>query len=378
MQNKLISSVVPNLHVVLVHLGRAPAPHLWVNLECLVTRFENIQFVFVSDRDHPQVSKIPKLILFRYEADDGTMILLKSLTHDSKFRSGFWKLTIERFIALKEFHKSIPNSRIMHIESDILLLPDFPFEVFSTLEKLAWQRVDASRDVASIFFSPKYSETDWFVNELMKLLQVNRSTTDMTGLNQIRTSNPERIKILPSFSTELGSEVVEPSESKESLGLELSDGVDLFKGIFDPAAFGMWLTGSDPRNYYGKQVLFDTGEILRGGTYVNPSNLIYVFNEPDRFYCQSAHGQVRIWSLHVHSKDVRLLGSKWQERLAQVVKYSTLNQVISEFRLKSLFILACSNVRDRTFLSWVLHIPKLRPISGRILSLRSIITNILR
>lgn len=373
MQNESISRVLPNLYVTLVHLGRTPAPHLWLNLESLVSRFENIKFVFISDREHPQLVKNSNLEFFIYESDDETNNSLNRLTHDSKFRSGFWRLTIERFVALKKFHNSSPNSRIIHIESDILLLPEFPFETFSMLNKLAWQRVDKSRDVASIFFSPNYSETAWFVKELLNLVHVNRLTTDMTALNQIRISNPERINVLPSFSTELTLEALEHSERMESLSLELSEDADLFNGIFDPAAFGMWLTGSDPRNYYGKQILFDTGEILRGGTYLNPSKLVYVFTEPDRLFCFSSNGQARIWSLHIHSKDTRLLGPKWQERLAQVVECSASYQVISEFSLKSLFKLAASNARDRTFLSWIMHIPKFRPILDGILHLRSII-----
>jgi hypothetical protein len=281
-------------------------------------------------------------------------------------------------VALKKFHHSTQNSGIIHIESDVLLLPNFPFEAFPSLDKLSWQRVDESRDVASILFSPSYVETVWFIDELMNLMHANRMTTDMTGLHHIRINNPERVNVLPSFSRELGSEIVESTDAVESLERDLSSGVDLFKGIFDPAVFGMWLTGSDPRNYYGKQTLFDTLEILCGGTYLNPSHLEYIFVEPDSLYCQGEFERVRIWSLHVHSKDIRLLGSNWQDRLRTVVELSASNQVISEFRLNSLLNLALSNLRDRTFLSWILHIPKLHPILDLILRLRSTIRNIFR
>jgi hypothetical protein len=361
------------LKVVLVHLGDAPAEHLWENLRSLLIRFHNIDFVLVSDRQHSEAPESPRLTFYRYCRDHQTRLVFEGLVHDSKFRSGFWLLTLERFIALEKYHASNPNSMIIHIESDILLLPNFPFEAFQKLTKLSWQRVDDTRDVASILVLPKYSETVWFIRAMMELLGAKNDLTDMTLLNSLRIAYPDRITVLPSFSPELDAEIRWNGEFNQMLPLQLSTGLELFNGIFDPAAFGMWLTGSDPRNYYGRQILFDTEEIVKGGTYVNPARFKYILTKSAQLYCKSNDKQIRIWSLHVHSKDVRLLGRNWEERLTQLVEFSDLGQVMSEFNFKTLLKLMISNLQNRTFLSWILHIPKLKPILPIIRHLRSMI-----
>lgn len=378
MANKDLVNGLPHLKVVLVHIGDAPAVHLWENLRSLLSRFPNNEFVLVSDREHSQAPKNSRLTFFQYYRDQEAQNTLEGLAHDSKFRSGFWQLTLERFFALEKYHAFNPGTKIIHIESDILLLPNFPFEAFDKLPKLAWQRVDDTRDIASILVLPSFHETAWLINEMLKWLSDNNSLTDMTLLNSIRVANPKRIDVLPSFSIELDAELPWNGELNGKLALELSSDEGFFNGIFDPAAFGMWLGGSDPRNYYGRQILFDTSEILSGGTYVNPARFKYVFNNQGQLFCIGEHSQTRIWSLHIHSKDLRLLGGNWQERLSQLVELSDLGQKITEFQFRSLLKLAISNLQNRTFVSWILHIPKLKPILAIIRRLRSMIRPVRR
>ena len=373
MSNRDLPANLPMLKVVLVHLGDAPAEHLWENLRSLLFRFHNIDFVLVSDRQHSEAPESPRLTFFQYYRDHETRLILEGLVHDSKFRSGFWSLTLERFFALEKYHACYPNAKIIHIESDILLLPDFPFEAFENFTKLAWQRVDDTRDIASILVLPSYDETQWFAREMRKLLSPSNVLTDMTLLNSLRAANPNRITILPSFSPELDTEILWNGEFNQLLPLQLSTGLEFFNGIFDPAAFGMWLAGSDPRNYYGRQILFDTAEIIKGGTYVNPARFKYILGKPGQLYCKSNSAQIRIWSLHVHSKDLQLLGRDWEERLTQLVELSALEQVMSEFKFKTLVKLINLNIKNRTFLSWLLHIPKLKPVLPIIRRVRSMI-----
>lgn len=358
------------LKVVLIHLGKAPAQHLWVNLESLLKRFIEVEFVLISDKAHLEPPKNSKLVFFQYLRSESISQVLDSLDHDLTFRSGFWKYTLERFIALEQYHRTDPETKIIHIESDILLFPEFPFDSFLALEKLAWQKVDESRDVASVFFSPHHIESGWLVSQLLHLLQNHNHLTDMTGLNLIRKCNPTRVDTIPSFSAELGIQVLREGDQNTSLMLDLSKNFSLFDGIFDPAAYGMWLSGSDPKNYHGRQILFDTEEIVKGGTFVDPSQLRYVLSESDQLFCVSKYESVRIWSLHIHSKDLRLLGNDWHQRLRHLVSLSSIGQVRSEFHPRTLLMLILSNIRDKTFMSWILHTPKLKPILVLVLKLR--------
>ena len=79
-------------------------------------------------------------------------------------------------------------------------------------------------------------------------------------------NNLNRIQVIPSHSPLLGMDLFQEGSERKELSDDLSRDFVKFGGIFDPAVFGMWLTGSDPRNYYGKQIIFDTKEIVGGGT----------------------------------------------------------------------------------------------------------------
>jgi hypothetical protein len=362
-----------HMRLVLVHLGDAQAEHLWLNMKSILKRFPKIEIAFISDRYHQQLPVDSRVSFFQYQRTEVDRTILTNLEHDSKFRSGFWQFTIERFLALEQYHQTCPSSKVLHIESDILLMPNFPFEAISKILKLAWLRVDENRDVAAILYSPSLNETTWLIREIHKEIMKNSLITDMTSLNQIRRNNQNRIQVIPSHSPLLGMDLFQESPERKELSDELSRDFFKFGGIFDPAVFGMWLTGSDPRNYYGKQIIFDTKEIVGGGTYIDPSRLKYSISEDGELFCGIGCDAVRIWSLHVHSKDLRLFGDEWRSRLESLVIQSKNGIVVTEFHLKTLLKSIHSNFRDRTMISWVLHVPKLAPFVKFLRKLRSTI-----
>jgi len=361
------------MRLVLVHLGDAQAKHLWLNMKSILSRFPKIEIAFVSDRVHPQLPADSRVMFFQYHRTDEAAKILTNLAHNSKFRSGFWHYTLERFLALEQYHRSHPDTKILHIESDILLLPNFPLDAISKILKLAWLRVDENRDVAAILYLPNLHETTWLVSEILKEVSKNSLITDMTSLNQIRKNHPDRVQVLPSYSPLLGTDALQEGFQQIELSHELSEDFVEFGGIFDPAVYGMWLTGSDPRNYYGRQIHFDTNEIVKGGTYINPSLLKYSSSEGGGLFCNSGFGPVRIWSLHVHSKDFRLFTEEWSSRLESLVIQTEKGVVVTEFHPKTLLKLIYSNFRERTMISWVLHIPKLAPFVRYLRKVRSTI-----
>ena len=363
----------PIFKVVLVHLGESHADHLWINLESLLKRFTEVHFVLISDKPHPRIPSNSRLEFFQYHRLANFEASLDNLSHDQKFRSGFWKYTLERFFALSQYHDLNPEVKVLHIESDILLLPDFPFNSLASLTKLSWQRVDDERDAASILFTPNNVETTWFVDQFIRLIERQNRITDMSGLRQIRMANNSRIQVLPSFSLSLGSQISWKNVNDTELARELSVDFEILGGIFDPAAFGMWLTGSDPRNYHGKQILFDTKTIVRDGTFINPSKFFYNLSPSRELFISTRFGKARIWSLHVHSKDLRLFGENWESRLRHLVNLSGQSEVFAEFHLKTFLRLIASTWREGTFLSWILHFPRIKPFFLSILHLRSML-----
>ena len=373
MPNKLHHKETGTMRLVLVHLGEAQAEHLWSNMRSLLKRFPSIEIVFVSDKFHSQLPEDLRIKKFLYQRTKLAAEIFSNLAHDTKFRSGFWHYTLERFLALEQYHKTCPDAKILHIESDILLLPNFPLDAISNILKLAWLRVDENRDVAAILYLPNFKETKWLVSEILQEISKDPLTTDMISLNQIRKNNVNRIQVLPSYSPLFGLDLIQESPERIKLSTELSQSLISFGGIFDPAVFGMWLTGSDPRNYFGKQIIFDTKEIVSGGTYIDPSFLTYSMSGDSELFCNIGNESVRIWSLHVHSKDLRLLGEEWKSRLLSLVIQSGKGDVVTEFHRNTLFKLVQSNFRDKTMISWLLHIPRLSPIMKFLRKLRSTI-----
>jgi hypothetical protein len=364
-----------NLKLVFVHLGKAKANHLWHNLNSVQVRFPDLEIVLISDRFHKELLKLPKVHFFEYKRNEDAVQRLQLLKHDLKFRSGFWRYTIERFMALSEYHQANPDFPILHIESDILLLPGFPFDKVLNLEKLAWLRADTHRDVAALFFTPGWQQTNWLMSEILEEIAHDPFATDMSALNKIRKDHREKITIFPSYSHKVQCGITWEGQINNELTEELSLNSEYFEGIFDPAAFGMWLTGSDPRNYYGKQIIFDTEEIINGGSYVDPSIFKYEFGNGGSLTAKFSESEVKIWSLHVHSKDQKLLGIAWEERLQNLVIRSRQGRIYSEFKPRILFDLVQSNFRDRTFISWILHIPMIRPFFSFLRKFRSILGN---
>lgn len=373
MPNNSPRSFPDDCMLVLVHLGSSPANHLWLNMKSILKRFPEIQIAFVSDQNHPNRIEDKRIKFFQYQRASHTVEAFALLAHDKKFRSGFWQYTLERFLALNQFHQTCPQVKILHIESDILLLPNFPFKKIFDTSKLAWMRVDENRDVAAILYSPNGTETAWLASEILQHMSRDSLVTDMTSTNRIRKSNSDRITVLPSYSSLLGKYPIRESDKDTYILKELSESFEEFNGIFDPAAIGMWLTGSDPRNYYGKQIFFDSREINMGGTFFDPSLLKYSFSDDGELFCRFDDNLVRIWSLHVHSKDPLLLGEDWQSRLENLVSQSDKGIVISQFHLKILLKLLSSNFQEQTLVSFILHLPQLRPLMRILRELRSII-----
>jgi hypothetical protein len=361
------------MKLVLVHLGNANAGHLWKNLDSLLSKFNSLEVVLVFDHLANLPTPKSRVEYFEYVQTEQIKRAFEKIGFDLRFREGFWQLTLERLFALQQYHETNPDTPILHIESDVLLFPDFPFEVFSSTKKLSWLRVDDDRDVATILFSPNSEETNWLGEEVLCCLSADPLITDMKALNRIRKMNEDRIQTAPSFSSLLAKEINWKGANSKKLVRQLSENSALYNGIFDPAAIGMWLSGSDPRNYYGVRRIFDTEEILLGGTYVDPSNLEYRLTKEGSLLCSSGGAWIQIWCLHVHSKDIRLFSSGWEKRLEKLIQTSKLGKIHKEFDLACLVKLILANMKNHTLIGFVLHMKGLWWLKRILVGGRSII-----
>jgi hypothetical protein len=165
-------------------------------------------------------------------------------------------------------------------------MSDFPLSVIESLDVLAWTRFNDVRDVATFIYSPNHKEIAWVVEEIKKLIVTDRLITDMTSLSHISARNVDRVKILPST----------PSELKEGE-----------HGLFDPAAYGMWLTGQDPRNRWG--FLHKYIPLLDSDS--KPENFSYIVKKEGRIEISDVKKSYSLYNLHIHSKRKVLFGQNW-------------------------------------------------------------------
>ena len=282
------------MRLVFVHLGPSKAPHLTRNIQRLSTLFPDLRItVIVSTISSLEIRDNPSIAIFQYKNTNEVNERLERLLYNPKFRSGFWRYSLERIFALEQYHYTCKDEKLLHLESDCLVLPNFPFGKFAEFEKLAWTRDTDIADVATILFLPNYNESSWLAKEVTELLFDNFELTDMTALNTIARANTERVHLLPSKSE------------------EIYQGNSYWDGIFDPAGYGVWLTGQDPRNNFGFVIRGKIGS----NTLVKPSCFDYTFIANGELLLKDELGTIPLYNLHIHSKNLLLFSNFWKTTL---------------------------------------------------------------
>lgn len=299
------------MHLVFVHLGVSPATHLWLNLQRCQGLFPNLPITLIySDERFIKENNIPNINYYRYSENTDLDSPINKLTHNIRFRNGFWRYSIERLFALTEWHLLHPNVHLIHIESDILLMPNFPFDQISKVEKLAWCRFNETHDVASIVYSPSAIHTEWLTDRINETLVTDNGLTDMTALRMIQRQHSGQIRYLNGDS----------------------DGVQ-FIGEFDAAPYGMWLCGRDPRNHWG----FIRRFLELPESDINVSSTRFYFSKDKSLFVSNRDGvKLPLYNLHVHSKVNALFGRKWDITLKLIVLTSRIRFPSSWFSFTSM------------------------------------------
>ncbi len=289
------------MKVVFVHLGPARAPHLKRNIAQINRDFPNVEIILITSQDaHSSLANLKSVENYKYSRIAEVSQTIDSLEHNPKFRKGFWLYSLERIYALRQWAEKQPGEAFLHIESDVLLMKDFPIRKIFELKTMAWTRHSEGADVATFLYSPNFNEIDWVSSEITDIVKSDKKSTDMSALAKISLSNPERVKILPSNIEEHRI----PSNKQEDIAF--------FGGIFDPAAFGMWLTGQDPRNNLGIIRKF----ISLPGADVDPANYRYQSRPLGTLKIVLDRESVPIFNLHLHNKRLSLFGRFWTLYLA--------------------------------------------------------------
>jgi len=353
------------MRLVFIHLGRKFPKHLELNIKRHLEVFPNIPISIVYNlsekKEKLNLNPFNSLDYYKYTKDEKTLQIFNKLNHDSGFRNNFWNITLERFYALEKFHNERPNEKILHIESDVLLLPNFPWEKFNSLDKVWYTRYNSEKDVASLLFSPNSKKTNQMVELISIALENNPNLTDMTALSILSHNFDQQFKILPS-SPKLKNSLLNNYNTCVNEKSSIYENFNLFGGIFDPAPFGMWITGQDPRNHFGFTQVKSRNIIESGDSYVDPSKFRYKLNNLGELSV-SINGTITyLWSLHVHSKNKKLFNKNWILELRKFVDRSQSDKQFSLFSINVLVDLLNANIKQKTLIRFLLNMPYLRKL----------------
>lgn len=355
-----------SLKIVLVYLGKKIPDYFWDNVRHLLKIQDKYPIHVIASTSEPRNSVIhDRIKYFKYNPSREIDESLSKLEIDQKFRDGFWRYSLERLFVLTQHHKHIPSERILHLESDILIMPNFPFSNFKNIESIFWSRVDASRDVASIVFLPTNSVSEKLEKSMLEIIKETKSIDDMKIMSKIARDNKVPIDLLPSISSPISSLVNKDIMKAKSDTKLISRNFNVFNGIFDSASIGIWLTGTDPRNYFGVTKRFENSHLIANGVYVNPEFAEYEINELGHIGIRELDSFTPIYNLHIHSKNRKYFQDDYLALLRQDVNLSKQRKMIKTFSFQVLSALVVQNWRQRTllrFLTWLPLIQKAKKL----------------
>jgi hypothetical protein len=299
---------VPNdIKLIFIHLGPEAPKHLWDNISGVRKRFPEVTILLVlNSPDNISKATQKGIEVFKYlatrEVDD--ILESSSSEFDFSFRSGFWRYSLERLFALCAVHEYLGDQKVVHIESDLLMMSNFPWDVFVDLDKMCWLNFNEESDVAAILYSPTLAKTRRFYSHLISQLREDLKLTDMTVLSRIRKAHLQDYQLLPSASPSIARH----NDAKPDP--LIYENYQTFKGYFDPAALGMWNLGQDPRNGFG----FARRFVSMPEATVNPANIkLQTFKD---FTLRDQYEDT-IFNLHVHSKNRKILRGSNHQNLSR-------------------------------------------------------------
>jgi hypothetical protein len=342
-----------NIEIVFVHLGSNKVDHLIANIKLIRNFFPEVSINCVVSDHSPLLGELPSYVnTLVYKASLQTQNLLQNKVQDASFRGGFWRYTFERLIAINLVYTNRANNSncsLLHVESDVLLLPNFPFSRLKNLSHIHWLPVNSDKDAASLMYFPNARLTGDFVNDLHNYLETTNEVNDMRALRFLRSNFPSKYRLLPTFNSNF-------PKLENRTGKNTSE-TTFFDGIFDAAVIGMWLTGIDPRNCYGFTKYFATSKLLESEFFIDPSPYPFKFIDKQGLYLVNNSFCLPVYNLHIHSKSEKLFSQNWDLELKKLVNYSILKKPRTMFSFNIFVGLIQSNFSNSTLCEFIYNSP---------------------
>lgn len=285
---------------VFVHLGGKVPRYLKKNLIRHLSVFPKVPLLVICD--NPDVAKtIESLGVSTYlRSSSFEYVTRQAFGYSPKFRNGFWDSTFNRLIAVSEWLLLNPSTKVLHIESDVILTADFPWASLTREHNALWFEVNEDHDCAALLFLPDAGAADWLMVELGKAIALDPSLTDMTALSVVRARGDARVRLFPTLREE---------------SFDLID-TGHFEGVFDAATLGMYVLGRNPRNFYGiTQLRKPTPE-----HFVDPLKFEFESSGEGLIRVSNKFGSTKVFNLHVHSKSSKVFSKSGNKYIANMLE----------------------------------------------------------
>lgn len=309
--------IFPKPVIVFVHLGSTWKEYINVALQQVNTFNADLDIYLICDKIHfPQITSTAIKLIATEDLNKNTNHLEFDMALKNTFGifdhgTGLFKYASERFFYICDFMQQYKLFDVIHLESDVMVYCDLDYN-YTIFENIIDGRSclgatfdSDDRCVPSILFI-KGEVINYLVDYLTKATYEN--IYDMYAIGSFRKNNLELCLALPIIFPEY----VEKFAIKNLLGkVSLSPNIfykyaDHFDSIFDAAAIGQYLGGTDKMHGYCEGFVNET-------CMFNPSliNISWIPDELDRRvpYAYIGKKKYRINNLHIHSKDLNLFSS---------------------------------------------------------------------
>ncbi len=227
---------------------------------------------------------------------------------DRTFRGGFWLYATERFFYLHELIKKYELSDVIHLESDVMLYREAE-DLLPPLQAHYAGKIGATFDhngrcIAGFFYVSEEAPIEKFTRFLSEkaFLQYN----DMEFLVAFKEHEEGRwIEQLPIIMPAYveNHPLISPHEHRGDPPGPFYNYFDEFQSIFDAAAIGQYIGGTDPKNNAGGPGFINESCVF------NPSYFQYewIVDEKGRRFPVAIYQTqaYRINNLHVHCKNLK-------------------------------------------------------------------------
>lgn len=293
---------------IFIHLGTDPEyfPH-YVNdavTQCRKWNKENTIY-FISSKCFEKYFNLSENIIHIFiegiEISEKHKIFQNSTRLDNTYKGGFWRLTTERLFVLEDFCLQFNINEFYHLENDNMMY-------FSSNELINLFR-QTTNGIAStthgknnVIFGLLYCNNLEILYKLTEFYLINNTgENEMLVAKKFFNKYRDNTTYLPTVPISKTDIVLSDLEYQ----IYLSN-IELFNGIFDPAQYGQWLGGVDPRNAESRPFLFvnenPDNENIKVDKFQYEKETI---NSLERYIAINKNKtSYPIYLLHIHSKNL--------------------------------------------------------------------------